>query len=774
MSTGEFSYPSRRSESRPHFLSSIKRILTPSRPAWQGAAWSVLIGFVAILTLSAGWMLLPAGPERAGVGVLVALAAAAAAAALGALLLALLGRLPFFFLFSLTGALVVTAVLGLIGLVYLMGIGIISAALIIGLALAGAGANGLRNPVDDIRQFPGSLRPAFSLMWLVLGLGLIGLAGAWLIYPGTGLTRPPGGRADQAVTPISGLSDPSKAGDFPVKDLCYGSADGRRTEPCLERLDLTTQPVDGSAFVEGWSSLRRSYWGFGPESMPLNARVWSPQGQGPFPLILILHGNALMEQPSHGGYAYLGELLASRGYITASVDENFLNLSFFSDAFVFNGLKKENDARAWLLLEHLRQWQEWNSDPASPFFGQVNLDQIGLIGHSRGGEAVAIAAAFNRMSHYPDDARVTFDYGYNIRAVAAIAPVDGQYTPGGVKNRLQDINYLALHGAHDMDVVTFLAARQYERVHFSETASSTDFYFKAGVYVDGANHGQFNTRWGRKDFSEPLARFFNLPQLMPAQDQQQIARVYLSAFLETALRGETGYLPLFRDARTASAWLPEGIYLSQYSDTITRLISDYEEDVDPATAGLEGGVFEGKDLSVWQEKHIPARWQSTDNRAVYLGWHDRRDGEEPGYALHLPTGFKSQPGDVLAFSLSGTQEDPCRDDDCREARQEPYQAPALFDLTLEVVDEDGQAARLLLSSFAVLHAPLETNLIKPPFKLAISQSEIVLQHYEFPLGAFQQANPQFNPEKLSSINWIFDQSPEGVVVLDHLSIRQEE
>jgi hypothetical protein len=62
----------------------------------------------------------------------------------------------------------------------------------------------------------------------------------------------------------------------------------------------------------------------------------------------------------------------------------------------------------------------------------LNMNEIALVGHSRGGEAIAAAAAFNRMPYYPNDARITFDYGYSIQSLAAIAPVDGQYKSGGM------------------------------------------------------------------------------------------------------------------------------------------------------------------------------------------------------------------------------------------------------------------------------------------------------------------------------------------------------
>ena len=135
--------------------------------------------------------------------------------------------------------------------------------------------------------------------------------------------------------------------------------------------------------------------------------------------MLIVHGNHSMEEFSEPGYKYLGQLLASRGFILVSIDENFLNSSI-SDALLSppgasTGLKGENDARAWLLLEHFRLWREWTEKDDNPFFGIVDWNNLSLIGHSRGGEAVATAAAFNRLPFYPENALIQFDYGFNIQ-----------------------------------------------------------------------------------------------------------------------------------------------------------------------------------------------------------------------------------------------------------------------------------------------------------------------------------------------------------------------
>jgi hypothetical protein len=136
-----------------------------------------------------------------------------------------------------------------------------------------------------------------------------------------------------------------------------------------------------------------------------------------------------MDDFSDTGYAYLGEQLASRGFIVISVDENFLNLSPLVVVLAFQSLRGVDDLRGWLLLEHLGVWREWNATSDNPFFGKVDLNRVALIGHSRGGQAVAAAAKFNGLPCYPDDASVAFDYGFGIRSVVGIAPTDGSYLP---------------------------------------------------------------------------------------------------------------------------------------------------------------------------------------------------------------------------------------------------------------------------------------------------------------------------------------------------------
>lgn len=104
-----------------------------------------------------------------------------------------------------------------------------------------------------------------------------------------------------------------------------------------------------------------------------------------------------------------------------------------------------------------------------------------MVGHSRGGEAIAVAALFNNLAYYPDNAEVRFDDGFNIRFLVAITLVDGQYQPAGESIRLTDVNDLVLQDSHDIDVVSFDGLNLFERVDFT----GEETFFKSAIYIWG-------------------------------------------------------------------------------------------------------------------------------------------------------------------------------------------------------------------------------------------------------------------------------------------------
>ena len=737
--------------------------LRPSSRGWRGGAWALLV-VTAILWLITVYSV--AASVRLAV-VLIFLAITVAAPFFGLtirLVLWLLNRFPPFFANVLWPCVVLLMLCFLSpspGVTGLIVVGIVLASSLVGVGIA---------------MLTGSERPTGwrrAQQYLRIMIGAVALTAGVFYLVGNGKRHeaPPSAAAllSVKIAPLT-VPDPSQPGPYKVRTMTYGSGTDLHRPEYAESVSIKTKPVDGSAFIDRWKGRsgwdRTRYWGFDSKKLPVQGRVWYPEGAGPFPLVLIVHGNHAMEDFSDSGYGYLAELMASRGFIFASLDENFLNYSAGNLLGVPEiGLKEENHARGWMMLEHIRVWKEWNADTANPFYGKVDMEKIALIGHSRGGEAVAVAALFNQLPFYPDNARIKLGYHYGIRGVAAIAPMDGQYKPAGLEIPVQNVSYFVLHGAADGDMQSFYGSRVYHRVKFTDK----DYHFKATLYINDANHGQFNTNWGAHDRGFDLgSRFVNYAQIMPAEEQRRIAKVYLSAYLEILLHGKKEYLPLFADYRVAPSWLPHGIYLQQFQDSTAQMISTYEEDLDVTTTTMPGGSESAERLCEWKEALVKIKGGDMNTNAVFLGWNTKEAGVGL-YTIRLPeAGLKLDAGSMLIFSLADAKRDPAvcdpnkkmgADKDKNDERDEkPIQ------LSVEVSDGIAKA-----SLPVAVQRQIETHVMKADGLDGTPRFETLFQTYQLPLAAFGAVNPA----KVKTVRFVFDKSEKGVVILDDVGFREQ-
>jgi dienelactone hydrolase len=719
-----------------------------ARVAWPGAA----VGAVLVTILFAAWL---ASSLRSGLGtfvdvVIVAVVTGLALALLGSavilvrrVLIAWPPLLVAALLASFAFLLVVFDALdagGRVGLV-------ISAGLVL-LAAAFGGALALvTRPAGVLTR---GRRVASLVLFVVIDAVCIVLA-VWVWSPGIDpyVAREPLTLASATL----GAEDPSQRGRFEVRSLTYGSGTDRRRPEYARGVAFRTAPLDASRMLHtlhGFKgAARRWYWGFGAEALPLNARVWYPAGDGPFPLVLVVHGNHRMEVPSEPGYAYLGELLASRGFIVASIDENFLNRSWSGD------LGGEMAVRAYLLLHHLAAWRTWNDTPGHAFHRRVDLERIALMGHSRGGEVVALAAAFNRLPCLPDDCTVRFDFRFSIQALVAMAPIDEAHLVASQPSPIENVSYLVLHGSHDGDVATFEGQRAFKRATFTDGRDR----FRAAVYVYRANHGQFNSRWTDDDVGPPFERFTVRGSLLTGEEQRRVTQVFVGGFLEAALNGRREYRPMFGDFRTAAGWLPRTAYFTQVADASFKAVSDFTG-IDPTRGTLAGTTLAGEHLTVWRQGDVASRTELPSRvPAVHLGWDRAATGAIARYRITLGEAAAAQlrldAASRLVLMVADTKT-------AAESRG------AATDFTIEIATADGAVARLPLSRIAPLPPMPRVRFTK--WRLLDrafyqGETEPVFQTYELPLRLF--AEPWL-PTSISEIRLIFDRTPAGTIAVHEI------
>ena len=440
------------------------------------------------------------------------------------------------------------------------------------------------------------------------------------------------------------LDNPGELGSFSFSEVIYASSGlDYSTNPNLDEYQVYENPstdfetqrlnLDGistlGATRNSLGQIVEVGWPFKVTQVPINGHIRIPEGSGPFPLIIFAHGNHSPLENSTPGYLYLCALLASHGIIAATIDANFLN--------GFNG--GENDGRAIVHLEHIKQFLEWNSQVGHPLEGKVDSSKIVIVGHSRGGEAVGHASLFNSLSvvqFEPTSPPIPLDgsqglgpYGFNIRAVVALAPTDGQYIPISGPTKVID-NFLLIHGSRDNDVWPFPGYQTYDRAHGInlDDPSQPARGFKSLLWIHGANHNFFNTIW-RQESANTISR----------RQQEQIAKVYISALSLAVLKDQPTYLELLKNHTFGvdSGWLPEEInYVSQFQDPHRLFIQHFQESGDSITISkpVEGSV----DISSLNANKISFKGSAfsqlfQDTQGLRLEW----DNNTARYSLDLET-----------------------------------------------------------------------------------------------------------------------------------------
>lgn len=514
-----------------------------------------------------------------------------------------------------------------------------------------------------------------------------------------------------------------------------------------EEEQVKTRTVDMSPYMESYTGLRKwmrdRYWGYGVDEIPLEGRVWYPKEEGSYPILFIIHGNANMVKQSYLGYDYLGKYLAREGYIVVSVNENWCNY------YMGLGFHDENDARAVLLLENMKEVLRWNQISDNPLYQKISSDQVAIAGHSRGGEAVAIANEFNSLSFYPDDANQRFDYHFPIKTVFAIAPTSNQYNPSGRTVPIKNVNYFLVHGSWDQDVTSMMGMNQYNHVELADGCQ------KAYLYIAGANHGQFNTRWGRYDSCMPANLVLNTKPILKAQEQRTILKQYLKVCLDTTLKGQEQNSDFIWDIDRYGKNVPKTVYLQGYQNASYEPLAEYEEDMDITTAN-DGITIKANGFAEWSEVNSNQHEDyNSENHAVYLKWQSTR---EAAYELEFSPRDLSKK--VLLFDVMNL-----RTQDTSEA------TPKMLNFTIQFTDSNGKTASVCVKDQETVYP-----ITKVVYSKIVALFDRVtyrprFQTVNISLEDLQKNHLDVDFERIQKIRFQCDRNPDGEMLLDHIGLQ---
>lgn len=473
---------------------------------------------------------------------------------------------------------------------------------------------------------------------------------------------------------------------------------------------------------------------------------------GPYPLIIMLHGNhgvcripgtrldtfstvpppaclpPLTQTENHAGYDYIAGHLASYGYIVASISANAIN-----------GRAAGLGERGHLVLEHLRYWNLWNQRAAFPFgtrfVGKIDMNRIGLWGHSRGGEGVRAAYQINRNERRP----------FAIKAVMELGPIDAGVSNSVNANpqyNVNDVPWSVILPVCDWDVSDNSGMRAFDRaMRIPERANPSA---KSQIYLWGANHNFGNMEWEPEDAG---FRCTDFPVITTRTEQEGMLKVYSVGFFRQHLGGDSQFRYLFTGDQTppSNVWVP---VQSSYREPANQILL-----VDDFTRPAAQPNAAGGETAVQNAQLLRCRGQQCQATPPWHWYHDptldvARVTWSPGGggtpAVRMNLGVDGTPKDVSPYShlafRAAIAFNPANPNLLASQR-----------LTLRLTDVENKTATTIT----------DTDREAIPYPTGSLFRRSVLQTLRVPLARF----PGVDLTKITRVEVLFDQQPSGSVYL---------
>ncbi|MBX9765675.1 MAG: hypothetical protein K2X47_00265 [Bdellovibrionales bacterium] len=501
------------------------------------------------------------------------------------------------------------------------------------------------------------------------------------------------------------------------------------------------------------------------------ARVtWPTQKTSPSPLVVFLHGNHAtcgkgtapridnncsytstgscpadyVVTPNHAGYQYLADHMASWGFIVVSINANRgINCGGgFENDF---GL---NLARGRLVLKHLSTLFKWPSQTPPPqplpsVARKILWNQVGLMGHSRGGEGMRAALMYLK-SPEKLPLQKPLPQQLRVQSLYEIGAVDGQ---SSVVLNPEDVTWNQLLPMCDGDVSSLEGRFPFERL--TRSPGENEKSQKSLFYVWGANHNFFNTEWQVSDSRGCTNHAAIFPQTIGSPEQQLIATQSITSFFASTLLEDPraknwaqNFNPLFAQPAVLQKVTP--LQLEFYVSPTHLDSVNFEDFSQPTGRNTWGHANQAASCKVEHKVLGTKGSRSGLMTGAEITWPTSQTGrtESPFYQMNAApegSGWNVSSFEALEFRVS-------------QILREPIPQSGVS-FSVAVLDSENRISNLMkVSDFQSIKGPVHSSTLFYGFRIPLVQLKGV------------------DLTQIRSVRFIFDQTPRGKLLFSNVRI----
>lgn len=611
----------------------------------------------------------------------------------------------------------------------------------------------------------------------------------------------PGTLPDALSAAVNGNYTPTGAASLQVQDV------SSTTDPAVPGPYATTR----QQYNFGTTAFQPSNAALAGHRVELTAEITAPTNlgsfTGPLPVVVLLHGrhvttyNPMTGQvflewpagpgrlsiPSYQGYEYLADNLASHGYVVVSVSANGVNAFDNGFPIPFNTdlgalARAELLQRTYDILHDLNTGSGTvtnrpgdtvtiNTAPfGTRYVNKLDLQNIGLMGHSRGGEGIVRSYALNQSLGSP----------YGIKAVLPLAPVDfTRITINGVPLEV-------ILPYDDGDVSDLQGVHFYDDSLYNVPGDRAP---KHTILVNGADHNFFNTIWSPGVFAGGSDDSGYPADLRLTQAQERAVGLdYMAAFFRTYVGNATvpvtpAFLPMLRgDVPPPASALTDQVYVGYEAPDAPAFRRDVNRErtaanlttnnlggavlTSPLASGTDSGIttfnivgaaqlpLPGQSSARQPHETPSARSNAPGLNLLRLQWTNTLNAF---YENDLPAGTRDVSGYYALSFRASTVYSFTPPDGILDNRNKPN---LTLDFSVTLTDGQGNTATVRADNFTRdLYYPFGPDTPGTPVP------RVFLNSVRIPLGAFGGVNLT----DVRSIRFNFDQKAQGEVLLADLA-----